>query len=127
MATRTRKPAKPFVLKNIKAKELQELLELQGACEAARNWAAKKSLKQVFKSCNRGAWLCWLLYKMTHSTCWVERSTEQIAAWGGEKRSNDASIRAGKAYDKARNEDGSTGDWASKVEADVYRQHYTVA
>lgn len=113
----TREPAKPFVLKNIKARDLQAILVSKYACTQAREWAEKKSLKQVFQTCKRGAWLNWLLYKMTHDS----EPLENIKAWGGIKRFDTTQRLADKAYDKA-----ITWEEAAKAEADVYKQRYTV-
>lgn len=123
MGTRTRKPAKPFVLKNIKANDLQVLLNNEYACSQAKEWAAKKSLKQVFKSCKKASWLNFLLYKMTGGSYTAD--SERDAKWGGITRFQNASIRADKAYERVSD---ATGSWqeASKAGADVYREHYTV-
>ena len=33
------------------------------ACSAAREWAADKTFKEVYETCRRGDWLCWLFFR----------------------------------------------------------------
>jgi hypothetical protein len=125
-----RKPIKPFVLKNIKAKEFMALLDIHGACGEAKDWAKGKSLKQVFKYCNRDSWLGWLLFIMTDYTysSWATgyeiryHTPEQTAEWGGPLRAERVKRRANVVFNKY------SGTWeaSQRAAADVYRQHYTV-
>ena len=41
-------------------KTIEELLTKLGACEEARNWAKGKTFEEVYTTCERGDWLCWL-------------------------------------------------------------------
>jgi hypothetical protein len=45
-------------------KTFQELLAENGACGAARTWAADKTIEEVVAECHRGDWLLWLAYRI---------------------------------------------------------------
>ena len=38
----------------------QELLSELGACSQAKEWAKDKTWEEVYNTCERGDWLCWL-------------------------------------------------------------------
>jgi len=41
----------------------QEWLKEKTACEDARKWAAGKTFEDVYATCDRGDWLCWLFFR----------------------------------------------------------------
>ena len=51
----------PVILKNMKSAEFQQLLSDSGACAMAREWAAGKSFKIVWKTCKYQDWMQWLI------------------------------------------------------------------
>lgn len=143
MSKSTKKASKkiePFMLANIKAANFQKLLEERGACAEAREWAAKKSLKQVLKTCNTHGWLNWLFNRMTNpyeqyslTNGYYTNTKADIKAWGGRGRVQGVIRAARRAYSKAyAAEPESVGfdvryNCAQKAGADVFRQYYTVA
>jgi hypothetical protein len=57
------------------AKQFKKLLEDLNACSDARNFAAKKTLRQAWKECRRADWMLWLLKKMAGKTGWPKFKT----------------------------------------------------
>ena len=47
-------------MKNLKPKELEDLLISLRACENAKKWARKKSLAEAWSTCNQPDWMIWL-------------------------------------------------------------------
>ena len=39
---------------------MNQLLRKLNACEVARDWAKGKTFEEVYTTCHRGDWLCWL-------------------------------------------------------------------
>ena len=44
-------------------KTIDELLRKLNACEVARDWAQGKTFEEVYTTCHRGDWLCWLFVR----------------------------------------------------------------
>ena len=42
---------------------IDELLTKLNACDEARDWAKGKTFEEVYTTCHRGDWLCWLFAK----------------------------------------------------------------
>ena len=49
-----------------KMKNIDELLIELWACRAAKEWAQGKTFEEVYTTCERGDWLCWLFAKTNH-------------------------------------------------------------
>ena len=46
--------------------KMDELLIELRACRAAKEWAQGKTFEEVYTTCERGDWLCWLFAKTNH-------------------------------------------------------------
>ena len=46
--------------------KMDELLIELRACRAAKEWAQGKTFEEVYTTCERGEWLCWLFAKTNH-------------------------------------------------------------
>ena len=42
---------------------IDELLTKLNACDEARDWAKGKTFEEIYKTCERGSWLCWLFVR----------------------------------------------------------------
>jgi hypothetical protein len=47
-------------MKNLSAVQFEALLVRLDACTEARDWAHRKTLRKVWKTCKRGDWMLWL-------------------------------------------------------------------
>jgi len=64
----------------MKSTEFMQLLKSLGACEEARLWARRKTLKKVWESCERGDWLLWLCARMIGKPGWPTHQEIVLAA-----------------------------------------------
>lgn len=71
---------KPKETQSMNAKQFEELLASLSACKEAKVWARGKSLKTVWKTCERGDWLLWLCGKMADTPGWPTRKEVVLAA-----------------------------------------------
>ena len=62
------------------AKELNQLLVKLSACGEAVHWAESKSLKQVWKTCQRADWMLWICGYMAGKKGWPTRKQVVLAA-----------------------------------------------
>ena len=62
------------------AEEYKALLEIIDACKDARQWAADKTLHEVWTTCERGDWLLWLAGRMEGHPGWHTRQQIVLAA-----------------------------------------------
>jgi hypothetical protein len=60
--------------------DFQNLLRRLDACEEAREWAGKKSLAEVWSSCDRADWLLWLCGRMAGTEGWPTRQDIVLVA-----------------------------------------------
>jgi hypothetical protein len=137
MATKSKTKSKtkkitPFVLKNLNSKDFKALLVRNGACTTAMDWAEGKSLKQVWRTCNRPNWLQWLLRRMTNTTArYPEQfivTRKESLAWGGIGRFTAANRHYSKVYHSQADtwDDETERQKFRKEQADVFRAHYVV-
>ena len=47
----------------MKATKLDIWLKAKNACRPAKKWAAGKTWEEVYNTCDRGEWLCWLFWR----------------------------------------------------------------
>ena len=62
------------------AEEFKVLLQTLNACKDARQWAADKTLHEVWTACERGDWLLWLAGRMDGKPGWHTRQQIVLAA-----------------------------------------------
>ena len=62
------------------AEEFKVLLQTLKACKDARQWAADKTLHEVWTTCERGDWLLWLAGRMEGHPGWHTRQQIVLAA-----------------------------------------------
>ena len=65
---------------SLDAKEMRFLLVKLDACKEAREWAADKSLAEIWQTCERGDWLLWLLGRMTDAGGWPTHQKVVLAS-----------------------------------------------